>query len=350
MPLPLENVSTLKATKLSALAAIALLLAGCSPTPPPPAWKVETQLRQSQKFPIELNQVAPAPILAVGGSWDFKTSGVVALQGEDGKWTFHPPELSIDAMPYLLNDVSFPDVSTGWAAGDRGVVLRTTDSGKSWQQQRRGKIYEHLHGIFFTDLKQGCVAGPEGLFRTSDGGESWTRAARGDLFDVCFSDQQHGWAVGNYPAALQSSDGGASWRPLVLPGHRQYDWLVSVRFCDAQHGVVVGFNDGQQLGSLEPGDGAVIYQTEDGGLTWKRRGEDLPIRLTDVWFQDPVHGWVCGESRQGASQGVIYETQDGGESWKPVAVQLNGIPTCLNGGWGCTDKGEILRLNGSARK
>ncbi len=323
---------------------LSAVLIGCSPTAPPSPWKVETRLRQSEKFPIHLMQVASSPCLAVGGSWDFKQSGVVALRSEEGTWAFHPPEIAIDAMPYILNDVSFPDPSTGWAAGDRGVVLITTDAGRTWKQQRRGKIYEHLHGIWFTDRSRGFIAGPEGLHRTTDGGESWARSGRGDLYDVCFSDEQHGWAVGNFPAALQSADAGASWRPLALPGHRQYDWLVSVRFSDPQHGAVAGFNDGRQIGSLEPGDGAIIYLTQDGGLTWTRRGGELPVRLTDVWFQDAKKGWVCGESRPDG-RGVIYETRDGGETWSQVPLELEGLPTCLNAGWGCTDKGELLRLS-----
>ena len=36
-----------------------------------------------------------------------------------------------------LNAVSFSDVTHGWAVGDLGIVLATTDGGATWGVQRR---------------------------------------------------------------------------------------------------------------------------------------------------------------------------------------------------------------------
>lgn len=107
---------------------------------------VETTLRKTpdSKHKIELHSIAPEPPITVGGSWDFKKSGVIA---RGAKWEFAPPDLNVDAMPYELNEVQFVDASNGWICGDRGYVLRSTDGGATWQQKRYGRIYDHLPSV-----------------------------------------------------------------------------------------------------------------------------------------------------------------------------------------------------------
>ena len=51
------------------------------------------------------------------------------------------------------------------------------------------------------------------LFQTTDGGATWQRrslGSKGPLKSVCFLDDVHGWAVGDYGSALHTSDGGST--------------------------------------------------------------------------------------------------------------------------------------------
>jgi photosystem II stability/assembly factor-like uncharacterized protein len=52
-----------------------------------------------------------------------------------------------------LNDVYFTDANTGYAVGDSGTILKTTDGG-NWVAQNSG-TKKCLHSVYFLDLMTG---------------------------------------------------------------------------------------------------------------------------------------------------------------------------------------------------
>jgi photosystem II stability/assembly factor-like uncharacterized protein len=57
--------------------------------------------------------------------------------------------------------VRFTDPQTGWIAGERGMVYRTTDGGFTWTEQ--GAIAKvSLFGLSFPDETQGWASGENG--------------------------------------------------------------------------------------------------------------------------------------------------------------------------------------------
>ena len=79
-----------------------------------------------------------------------------------------------------LNSVHFEDVNNGWAVGDSGTIIYTSDGGTTWQKQVSGTIL-NLSDIFFTDSKHGWTVGYDKfsekkkgmLLHTSNGGINW---------------------------------------------------------------------------------------------------------------------------------------------------------------------------------
>jgi hypothetical protein len=70
-----------------------------------------------------------------------------------------------------LYGVSFVDVNTGWAVGDLGTILHTTDGGATWRRQSTSTL-SSLVGVSFVDANTGNVVGLEGtILRTTTGGE-----------------------------------------------------------------------------------------------------------------------------------------------------------------------------------
>src|SRR5439155_9910622 len=73
-------------------------------------------------------------------------------------------------------------------------------------------------GMWFLDGSppKGWAVGESGkILVSSDGGQHWsaqTSNAAGDLEDVCFVDGDHGWAVGKGGVILTSSNGGRARR------------------------------------------------------------------------------------------------------------------------------------------
>jgi hypothetical protein len=115
----------------------------------------------------------------------------------------------------LIHDVHFVDDMTGWAVGDEGTILHTSDGGANWTAQSSGANPAGLQGIHFVDAMTGwAVGGSDTILHTSDGGANWTAQASGKtvgLWSVQFADANTGWVVGFQGTILHTSDGGANW-------------------------------------------------------------------------------------------------------------------------------------------
>ena len=93
--------------------------------------------------------------------------------------------------------VTFVDANTGWAVGDDGVILHTTNGGALWSQQESG-VTSSLYAVQFVSPTTGWIVEP--ILHTTDGGENWNSQTAEPcctgLRDLYFVDIDHGWAVG----------------------------------------------------------------------------------------------------------------------------------------------------------
>jgi len=109
---------------------------------------------------------------------------------------------------------------TGWAVGDRGLVLSSVDQGYRW-----GVVPGILPGNAseIVDLKtieaHGntlWVAGNPGtcIYMSHDAGQSWTTSltgVSGAIRKIVFVDANTGWAVGDLGTILTTENGGETW-------------------------------------------------------------------------------------------------------------------------------------------
>ena len=73
-----------------------------------------------------------------------------------------------------LNCVSFITPVVGWAVGNDGTILKTTNGGTSWTSQSI-ETSVPLYSVSFTDSDNGTVVGDVGtILRTTDGGTTWS--------------------------------------------------------------------------------------------------------------------------------------------------------------------------------
>lgn len=134
------------------------------------------------------------------------------------------------------------------AVGERGTVLLSDDGGRQWRQSAQVPVQVTLTGVRFLDARLGWAVGHQGvILRSDDGGERWHRQLDGvqaaaacaalapqlgdehsarqlqrlgeegpdkPFFDLLFSDERTGWAVGAYGLAFATQDGGAHWHPI----------------------------------------------------------------------------------------------------------------------------------------
>jgi photosystem II stability/assembly factor-like uncharacterized protein len=237
-----------------------------------------------------------------------------------------------------LNCVCFIDTAIGWVCGSQGTILKSTDGGNSWSPQNSFTVYSLL-SIDFVNESTGWVVGLGGtILKTTNGGTNWIpqNSPFSDVIsDVDFVDSLYGWAATFTSGALETTiikttDGGNLWELITVP--MLIPWPVfSIDFIDRNTGWVVGY--------LE-----IIYKSTDGGNNWfEQQGFSLtPEAFYSVSFADENNGWVVGYG------GVIGHTSDGGNLWSPQTSGTTNIlwdvffvnPTT---GWIVGDNGLILK-------
>ena len=70
-------------------------------------------------------------------------------------WTWAPQTSPVTKN---LNDVYFIDNLTGWAVGDSGTVIKTTNGGQAWTVQTSGTTH-NLTDVNFIDAMNGYAVG-----------------------------------------------------------------------------------------------------------------------------------------------------------------------------------------------
>ncbi len=119
--------------------------------------------------------IMPKQALAVGqgGMILFSTSG-------GAQWGFSDLKLSRDVLANLDFNAIANVGPKAWVVGRPGsVILHTADSGMTWKMLPTGQPLP-LHGVYFMDDKKGWAVGELGtILATSDGGQSWQIQQRG---------------------------------------------------------------------------------------------------------------------------------------------------------------------------
>lgn len=406
---------------LLALAALALF-AGCSsatrvvvPNPLPPLSAVEVspdtdtlRVGEDRQFSAVAYDTLGQPVPGAGFQWTSGDPGVftvtlsgrVTAVGDGVAWLYaqaggYRDSASVFVYPDSgwivqtsntsrnLNGVFFmPDGREGWAVGDLGTIMHTTDAGATWRNQV-SQSSANLNAVFFAHPDTGWVVGNLGtVLKTADRGETWTRIQLGigeNLTDVYFAKRDSGCAVGSSGAVLRTVNGGQTWGKQNITGPT----LRGVAFADARRGWAVG-------------DGGEIFGTGDAGLNWTRvqpaitglalRGvshRTVPLAwavgaqgsaprtvdvggagfwayfnagssndLEDVHFpSDVLTGYAVGFN----TSGLILKSEDGGGNW---TRQVSNTGRRLNDvyfvdrlrGWAVGDVGTIVHTSlGGAR-
>ena len=164
-----------------------------------------------------------APLMAIGGAMA-------------GAAPAAPPPRNSFAPTTGETDRQFPGNSLSLSV-NRALAGAVRTAHPGWQVTKQGHL-EHL---------------------TSDG---WSRvlAEQTSAFRVVSVTGNDVWAGGNNGMLVHSGDGGVHWNKVSVAsaGGGETPTIVSIRFDDAQHGVVIA-------------DTGARYSTADGGATWAKQ-------------------------------------------------------------------------------
>lgn len=190
-----------------------------------------------------------------------------------------------------LNSVYFIDSLNGWAVGNAGIILHTTDGGVNWNEQN-----------FNSYPTQISTGGVNSILRGRT------------LYDVHFIDNQTGWAVGNanyyysgysywtydFPVILKTSNGGATWS---LASGLLVDRGSNSSFDDTCYDIFA-LNSSNLFTS-----GKTNSRFTNDGSSWSTNGAAMKL-----FFINSTKGW-----RADLTSGISY-TNTGGSNWSPLPV------------------------------
>jgi photosystem II stability/assembly factor-like uncharacterized protein len=229
------------------------------------------------------------------------------IETTDGGASFNKIDSGTDLALYKI----FALGNNIWIAGQEGLILHSSDAGKTWQKQDSNtKVY--LFSIFFSNENHGFAVGDKStITETKDGGKTWEarKVARSGealdsdmalamqdpiFYDVRFTNEQTGWIAGEFGHLLKSTDGGQSWAPhqntLMTPESGIVDPMDLPTFFG-------GFMISEQEGIVSGLDGK-IARTKDGGATWRFEPMKLAFPIVDPLYQPYVtpdgNSWAVG--------------------------------------------------------
>lgn len=225
-----------------------------------------------------------------------------------------------------LTAVMFPTPHQGWAVGHEGVVLHSSDAGKTWSKQLDGRQIAALM------LKHyGHPTNPEDpqAQRLKQDAELFAeQGADKPLLDVWFADERTGFVIGAFNLILRTEDGGQSWTP----------WQDRVDNPRSMH-----------LYGLHPAAGT-LFMVAEQGLVLKLDATRQRFVKVPLPYEGTLFG-VLGDDQLVLVYGLrgnALRSLDGGASWSTVTTGTEaGITSGLIAADGtlllASQSGQLLR-------
>ena len=182
------------------------------------------------------------------------------------------------------------------AVGDRGVILLSDDSGRTWRQAAT-PVSVLLTGVRFANARVGWAVGHSGVvLKTQDGGQSWALQLDGVRAAAVVSETAASLQVDPAMSKRLTDDA----QRLVHEGADK-PWM-DVDVVDEQHLTVIGAF-------------GLALHSDDGGLHWRSVGHELP---------NPQGAHLYGIAHQGGTvvvageQGLLLQSSDAGHAFTTV--------------------------------
>ena len=218
-----------------------------------------------------------------------------------------------------LYAVQFVDANKGWAVGDSGTIIHTTNAGATWLQQNSG-THHPLFDVSFINSNKGWAVGYSGdwsnpdsaiIINTTDGGLNWNTqfSILGKFYEVCFTSEYIGYVFGNtanYDASIivKTTDGGSTWSYVYQPA---YHGRFGCFFNDN-----IGWRVYYGLRGNSPH--SAIHKTTDGGLSWAVQDTLGGIWVSKLKSFDGNFCVAVGGMIE-KPRGYIAKTYNGGSDW-----------------------------------
>ncbi len=254
-------------------------------------------------------------------------------------------QAAADSVKRGFRGLSVVDSKIIWISGQKGLVGRSVNGGKSFSW-RRVSGYEKVdfRTLHAFDKKNAVVATagtPCVILRTSDGGKHWDHVYRSQdtlmFFDgVGFWDERHGLIFGDpingRMFLMETLDGGKTWREIPFEDRPQ---LVEGEAAFAASGTTIRTLPNGHVYIATGGVKSRLWHSRDYGHHWEvfetpiLQGEPSQ-GIFSIDFVDTLNGVIAGGDylSDSISGRNMFITHDGGRTWEDVHYS-GGYCSCV---------------------
>lgn len=221
-----------------------------------------------------------------------------------------------------LRNCVFIDSLNGWASGDSGIIIHTTDGGNVFNIQNTNIDFS-INDIFFLNKNSGWAIANEFAFQgttilfTSNGGLNWNSSLFPDstkfFKTIFFIDSLIGYIAGFGGIIYKTTNSGMSWNLSPVDSSVYSGFPINkIKFANNNLGFAAGgYNDAA----------GVIWRTSNAGQNWHAHNYS-PEPFYDMFIKDPQNIISAGGDFEFGVQ--ISTTSNGGNNWNYESLMLFG--------------------------
>lgn len=300
------------------------------------------------------HKIMKAQFLDTVYGWACGDSGTIVHTSNSGaNWVLQPNWTN----EFPIDDIFFINRNLGWAVSNDfffhgSIILKTTNGGLNWSDSRYPDSTLVFNTIYFLDSATGFMSGASGLiYKTTNAGNNWFNCFIDTAYcsflylmpkkQFYFIDNMVGFVSGGQidiqGMIWRTTNGGAHWYTYCVAAEPIYD----VKAVTSSRIIATG-------GDLEYGMSMVL--STDAGLSWNYRVTPLPGRGLSLGFRTPAELWV--PLNFVPAYGVNLDSGNLSSDWTQVpAVGVETINSVVfmspTFGWSFGTGGTIFKYNTS---
>ena len=241
-------------------------------------------------------------------------------------------------------DVYFINELTGWAVGDTGIIVKTTNGGINWFQQYDPNNIDLL-AVRFINENIGWAVGGEYYYnpfnveyaviiKTTNGGTNWviqfSTATGNRFYDLSVTDSNTAYAthfgsdISGFVSSggiFKTTNGGINWYGISDPNLGMNYGYKTIDFINQTTGWSMGLYTSCTMSMRR------IIKTTNRGLNWSIiRQDSASLGMVNMYFSqmrffDTLNGYLL--------DGCLKRTTDGGYNW----INTDSTSTRLSQGY-----------------
>lgn len=269
--------------------------------------------------------------------------------------------IDLNDPSFTFRKVHFKDQSTGFILANSSIpddtlysrIYKTTDAGITWvvDQARINNVF--LNNVEFVNSNIGYMSGglysvgPNKFFKTTNGGMSWAETPtgiNGSMLAKKFINESTGF-IGIMNAIYKTTNRGDSWTMVYENTGGYYNVVEEINFINGN----IGFAAGGYYPDTTTRNRFVL-KTTNAGESWNYLLNDnsgTMINSITVVSEAIIYAGGCVNGIPSLSQGFIIKSTNGGVTWSnesiPSTIPLSDIKNS-------NTKGFAVGLNGTIYK